>query len=72
MKDENDENKESVNIDQEFNAGQVFESFVERIMTTVKTEPENINVMKSEINGLLKMCNAENISVSQFEDCFEN
>ena len=35
-------------------------------MTTVKTEPENISVMKSEINGLLKMCAAENISVSQF------
>ena len=55
-------------MDQDYNADHAFESYVERIMTTVKTEPENISVMKSEINGLLKMCAAENISVSQFDE----
>ena len=39
-------------------------------MTTVKTEPENISVMKTEINGLLKMCAPENISVSHFDQDF--
>ena len=33
-------------------------------MTTIKTEPQNITSMKSEINKLLSMCLVENINES--------